>query len=422
MALNSLQLPYSEPLIRKVHSWLSRQPFAVILDGNNYTYPQQPFPLLMAGGTKAVPVGKSWQEMFLKEKPASWWFGYLGYDLKGKAEDESREPFIGFPEQGIFEAEAVFERKGDFIQLHSSNPDSLYAEVLNLPEYQPLDLTEFPPFRPAVSKQAYLSHVEKVRQLIREGDVYELNLCQFFESKSAPNGLDFYLSLNRLFPMPFSGWFKSGNLEIASASPERFLRKTGNELISQPIKGTAPRGSTEEEDRQNRQRLFESPKERAENMMIVDLVRNDLAKVSRIGSTTVEEMFGIYDFPTVFQMISTVRSVKAADKSNADVLESAFPMGSMTGAPKSEVMKQIRSLEPICRGAYSGALGFFGPDGDFDFNVLIRSLFINHEKKQCGFAVGSAITIDSNAEEEWAECMAKAAALLKVCGNPGISV
>jgi para-aminobenzoate synthetase component 1 len=419
--LKTLQLPYSENLLRKIHSWLRQQPMAVILNGNDYTYPQQPFPLLMAGGSKAIPVGDNWQDAFLKKNPASWYFGYLGYDLKGRAEDESREAFIGFPEQGLFEAEAVFEKKGNFVQLHSADPESLYSDVQNLPEYQPQDLPEFPPFRPAVSKQAYLHNVEKVKQLIREGDVYELNLCQYFESNAAPDGLDFYLRLNQLFPMPFSGWFKSGHLEIASGSPERFLRKTGNELISQPIKGTAARGRNEEEDRQNRERLFHSEKERAENMMIVDLVRNDLAKVSRTGSTTVEEMFGIYAFPTVFQMISTVRSVKAADKNMADVLDSAFPMGSMTGAPKLEVMKQIRSLEPVCRGAYSGALGCMHPDGDFDFNVLIRSLFINHGKNQCGFAVGSAITIDSDTEEEWAECMAKAAALLKVCGNPGLA-
>ena len=419
--MKTLQLPYSENLLRKIHSWLRLQPMAVILNGNDYTYPQQPFPLLLAGGSKAIPLGKNWQEAFLKKDPGSWWFGYLGYDLKGREEDESREAFVGFPEQGLFEAEAVFERKGDFIQLHAANPEKLFSDVQNLPEYQPQDLPEFPPFRPAVSKQAYLHNVEKVKQLIREGDVYELNLCQYFESDVAPDGLDFYLRLNQLFPMPFSGWFKSGDLEIASASPERFLRKTGNELISQPIKGTAARGRNEEEDQQNRERLFHSEKERAENMMIVDLVRNDLAKVSRIGSTTVEEMFGIYAFPTVFQMISTVRSVKAADKNMADVLDSAFPMGSMTGAPKQEVMKQIRSLEPLCRGAYSGALGCIRPDGDFDFNVLIRSLFINHEKNQCGFAVGSAITIDSAPEEEWAECMAKAAALLKVCGNPGLA-
>lgn len=421
MALKTLRLPYSENLLRKIHSWLRQQPMAVILNGNDYTYPQQPFPLLMAGGSKAIPAGKNWPEAFLKKDPGSWWFGYLGYDLKGRSEEEQRKPFIGFPEQGLFEAEAVFGKQGEFILLHSVNPEKLFSDVQNLPEYQPQDLPEFPPFYPAVNKKDYLSHVEKVKQLIREGDVYELNLCQYFESNAAPDGLDFYLRLNHMFPMPFSGWFKSGDLEIASASPERFLRKTGNELISQPIKGTAARGRNEGEDRQNRETLFHSEKERAENMMIVDLVRNDLAKVSRIGSTTVEEMFGIYAFPTVFQMISTVRSVKAADKSMADVLDSAFPMGSMTGAPKSEVIKQIQRLEPVCRGAYSGALGFIRPDGDFDFNVLIRTLFINQGKNKCGFAVGSAITIDSDAEEEWAECMAKAAALLKVCGNPGIS-
>jgi para-aminobenzoate synthetase component 1 len=217
--------------------------------------------------------------------------------------------------------------------------------------------------------------------------------------------------------MPFSGWFKGNQFEIASASPERYLKKEGSSLVSQPIKGTIRRGANPEEDERLKHQLRNSEKERAENMMIVDLVRNDLAKVSVTGSTTVEEMFGIYPFPKVFQMISTVTSVLKPDLTMLDPILSSFPMGSMTGAPKIEVMKQIANLEPFKRGAFSGALGYFGPEETFDFNVLIRSLFINHQIKQSGFAVGSAITIDSVGQEEWEECKLKAAALLALCGS-----
>jgi para-aminobenzoate synthetase component 1 len=420
MALNILEIPFSEPEIRRIQTWLSQQEHSLMLDGNGYTYPHHPFRQLMAAGKNLVSAGTDWKSVLLKKEPSAWWFGYLGYELKGRDPGENRETFADFPAWRFFEADAVFEIRDGKIFLHSAQPEAVWQEISVLPEYVAASIPAIPDFQAASSKEEYLKGVEKVQDLIREGDVYELNLCQYFRSPLAPDGLDFYLSLNHQFPMPFSAWFKSGEIEIASASPERFLKKSGNELISQPIKGTAKRGNTEEEDQANRLALFHSEKERAENMMIVDLVRNDLAKVSRIGSTTVEEMFGIYAFPKVFQMISTIRSVQEKEKTVADVLDSAFPMGSMTGAPKEEVMKQIRNLEPFCRGAYSGALGYFGPEGDFDFNVLIRSLFINHAKNECGFAVGSAITIDSEAEAEWAECQAKAAALLQVCGNPGI--
>jgi para-aminobenzoate synthetase component 1 len=254
-----------------------------------------------------------------------------------------------------------------------------------------------------------------VQNQIREGNVYELNLCQFFTADAAPDGRSFYQRLNGKSPMPFSGWLKAGALEIASASPERYLKKTGRQLVSQPIKGTRPRGSSEAEDLELKNDLATSEKERAENMMIVDLVRNDLARVSETGSTGVPEIFGIYGFPTVFQMISTVTSTLQEGLDACDALDSSFPMGSMTGAPKSEVLQWIQTLEPFRRGGFSGALGFFGPEGDFDFNVLIRSLFINHTENKCGFAVGSAITIDSVPEQEWDECRTKAASILEIC-------
>ncbi len=417
--MKSLQINQEPKLLRQILNWLSNQSHAAILNGNSYTYPNQPFQNLMAAGKKSIELNSDWQQTIRQKNPDSWWFGYLGYDLKETSASEQRPVFLQFPEWKFFEADVVFEINKNTIIIHAEHPENLIEEIHRLPEYITKPFPKNPGFSAALSKTEYLKIVERVKQLIREGEVYELNLCQYFQANWSPNGLSFFEALNRKYPMPFSGWFRSGSEEIASASPERFLKRDGAELISQPIKGTAKRGQTQEEDDKNKLVLLNSEKERAENMMIVDLVRNDLAKVSKTGSTTVEEMFGIYAFPKVFQMISTVRSVLQNKRDTADALDSTFPMGSMTGAPKQEVMKRISALEPFRRGAYSGALGYFGPGTNFDFNVLIRSLFINHKTGESGFAVGSAITIDSDPEDEWDECKNKAAALLDVCGCSG---
>ena len=419
MPLNSAEIPDPGPEFEnKILHWLRSRPMAAVLNGNNYiNYPEKPFRKRMAAGNTRIDCVESWQNT-LKNKPGdAWWFGYLGFELQGSQAGDERPVFLDFPEWSFFEADAVFEWKDGNLVVHAAAPLQILEEInRQKPEINPV-LSEVLPFRPFYTRENYLDAAERVRHLIREGDVYELNLCQYFESFSAPDGQYIYHKLNGRFPMPFSAWYKSEHLEIACASPERFLKRQGNKIISQPIKGTARRGATAAEDQANRAALLNSEKERAENMMIVDLVRNDLARVSKTGSTRVDELFGIYAFPHVFQMISTVCSEPDEGVDNAGLLQSAFPMGSMTGAPKQEVLKQTMMLEPLRRGAYSGALGCFEPGTDFDFNVLIRSLFINHHLGRCGLAAGSAITIDSNPEEEWKECMAKAASVLSVCGQ-----
>ena len=188
-------------------------------------------------------------------------------------------------------------------------------------------------------------------------------------------------------------------------------------MISQPIKGTAKRGKTPEEDALSKAALLQSEKERAENLMIVDLERNDLSSVSQIGSVCVEELFGIYAYPSVFQMISTVVSELTSDFSNSDAIQAAFPMGSMTGAPKKEVIKRIAALESRSRGPFSGCMGYADAGGNFDFNVLIRSVFTDHKAGKTFFGVGSAITIDALPLPEWEECRMKADRILEVFGE-----
>jgi para-aminobenzoate synthetase component 1 len=214
--------------------------------------------------------------------------------------------------------------------------------------------------------------------------------------------------------MPFSVYLKQQPRYVLGASPERFLKKTSNRLVSQPIKGTIRRGRTTTEDEALKLALRNSEKEQAENLMIVDLVRNDLARSAETGSVQVDELFGIYSFQQVHQMISTVSATARADASLAEILGNAFPMGSMTGAPKIRAMQRIDELEATRRGVFSGAIGYITPDGDADFSVVIRSVLYNATDQYASFMVGSAITYDADPEQEYAECLLKASAMRSV--------
>lgn len=416
-----MALPQSDPeFIRRAFSFASQFRFACFLDGTSYpVYPGGPFRCFLAMGNRKVEMAPDWTAALKEKDPQSWWFGYLGYDLSradGKSQTEDTRPvFQNFPSVLLFEAEVLLEFHGDGTIEQHAGPADVLEQIHALEVYEELRPQADFTFSSWKSRDEYLADVVTVQNQIREGNVYELNLCQFFTADQDPDGASVFLQLNKDFPMPFGGWLKGDDFEIASNSPERYLRREGNQLFSQPIKGTARRGQSGKEDAEIREQLYHSEKERAENMMIVDLVRNDLARISETGSTKVDEIFGIYAFPTVFQMISSIRSELKNGLDSSDAIWSTFPMGSMTGAPKGEVMDWIQKLEPFRRGAYSGALGYFGPGNEFDLNVLIRSLFINHKDRTCGFAVGSAITNDSVPEEEWDECKMKARTILQTC-------
>jgi para-aminobenzoate synthetase component 1 len=268
--------------------------------------------------------------------------------------------------------------------------------------------------RAKVSKEKYIETVNKIKDQIVEGNVYELNYCvEFYAEQSSIDPLQTYFALQQISPTPFACFFKHENKFLISASPERFMRKSLNKLYSQPIKGTVRRSTDAAEDQAHIEELRNSEKEKAENLMIVDLVRNDMAKSSEVGSVAVDELYGIYSFKQVHQMISTVSSTIIDGIHPADALENAFPMGSMTGAPKVMAMKLIEEYEDTKRGLYSGSVGYFAPNEDFDFNVVIRSIQYNQEKKYVNFEVGSAITHDSKPEQEYEECLLKAQAMLK---------
>jgi para-aminobenzoate synthetase component 1 len=257
--------------------------------------------------------------------------------------------------------------------------------------------------------------VEAIKEHIINGDVYELNYCvEFYANQAVIQPVHIYDRLRQKSAVPFGCFVKYHHLYTMGASPERFLLKQGAKVFSQPIKGTTKRGCTPEEDESLKIALLHSEKERAENLMIVDLVRNDLARSAQTGSVKVEELFGIYSFPQVHQMISTVSATLQEENSLGKLIQQAFPMGSMTGAPKIMAMKLIEQYERTKRGLYSGAIGFITPQGDMDLNVVIRSIQYNAQTQYLNFEVGGAITFDSVAELEYEECLLKAKAMLEV--------
>ncbi|MCB0761717.1 MAG: anthranilate synthase component I family protein [Flavobacteriales bacterium] len=350
------------------------------------------------------------------EKP-SWLFGYLGYDLKNDVEDlQSFNPDpIGAPKLRFVEPESLFIKTHGAWKAEYDNLGlgTAFAEWLENPNSQfgnnfPIELT------PRITKNQYLNDIHHLQSHIQHGDIYEINYCQEFYANSIEiNPLAVYHQLNRLTHTPFSAYAQFGNTYIMGGSPERFIKKEGDRLVSQPIKGTTKRSFNHAADQRLKQRLSKDPKERAENIMITDLVRNDLSKVATKGSVRVDELCGVYTFETVHQMISTISATMRKEATWVDVLRHTFPMGSMTGAPKIRAMQLIEQYEHSRRGIYSGAMGYITPQGDFDFNVVIRSLIYNAETQYLSATVGGAITSRSRPLKEYEECLLKADALKK---------
>ncbi len=339
-------------------------------------------------------------QQFIDAHKNEWIFGFLSYDLKNGIESLQSNNFDSFelPVIHFFVPEEIHTiPKGTFFSL--KKPTQSFAK-------NDIDL------KPRITKSAYINVLESILKNIYEGDIYEMNFCQEFYAENVQiNATDFFKHLNYEMKSPFAALFKLQNNWLLSQSPERYLKKEGEKLISQPIKGTIARGSDPMQDAQLREKLFHSEKDRAEHIMIVDLVRNDLVKCCQIGTVEVEELFGIYPFEQVFQMISTITGNVRENISFIDILKNTFPMGSMTGAPKIKSMELIEKYETVKRGLYSGAIGYITPNGDFDFNVVIRSIFYNELASKLSCQVGGAIVYDSNPEEEYNECLLKISAI-----------
>ncbi|MBD2699265.1 aminodeoxychorismate synthase component I [Spirosoma sp. BT702] len=431
--IRSVRVPVENPLAWRWQAvdWaMTYQPqgtsFVALLNNNELPYPNDPFPNRLFIGAKRVVSftgSDSLTELYQAhaERP-SYLVGFLSYDLKNQLEPlSSRNPNrTGFPDIYFAEPEWIidFEERSILIQSHGDPTELLHHIETHVAAESPSAEPCYVQCR--VTPDEYQATVRRIQQHIRAGDVYELNYCiEFFAQKERSdtrpfNPLATYQALNERSPMPFSNFLKIDNHYVMGASPERFLKKEGQTILSQPIKGTIRRGQTPEEDLLLRSQLLQSEKERAENLMIVDLVRNDLARSAQTGSVQVDELFGIYGFRQVYQMISTVSATLRPGVFWMDALRNAFPMGSMTGAPKIRSMQLIDELEVSRRGVYSGAIGYVTPAGDFDFSVVIRTLLYNAQNQYLSFSVGSAITYDSDPVQEWEECLLKAKAIREV--------
>ena len=353
----------------------------------------------------------------------SWQFGFISYDYKNQIEKlSSNHPDgIQFPEKHFFTPQLLFVLEGENSQLHYNkerySSNEINKMLNNIATYKLPDVAIKQPIAVTsrISKAEYLDKVAALKNHIQLGDIYEVNFCQeFYAENVAINPINYYFLLNKKSPTPFSCFVKQDDKYLLCASPERFIQKTGSSIISQPIKGTIKRGENQQEDEQLKKALFNDQKERSENIMIVDLVRNDLSKIAQKDSVKVDELCGIYTFPQVHQMISTVRAKLKENTTFEEIIQALFPMGSMTGAPKISAMQLIEKQEATKRGIYSGTVGYISPEKNVDFNVVIRSITYNKSKNYLSFMVGGAITNLSVPEKEYEECLLKAKAMMEV--------
>lgn len=425
-ATKVFSIEHPEIFKQKLLIWANQFREVVFLDSNNYHHKYSNYEVVLAVDA-FTSIKTDFYNAFddlhqYQSKTQDWLFGYLSYDLKNDTEALTSKNFDGlaFPDLFFFQPKKLFFLKENQVELQYLNlcDDELEEDFLAISNTN--SICDFVTLREIkiqqrISKEAYLQKVSKMLEYIHHGDIYEANFCmEFFAKDATINPIEIYHKLNAISQPPFAVYFRNNHHFLMSASPERYLKKEGTKVISQPIKGTARRNSDSILDEQSKVDLENNPKERAENIMIVDLVRNDLSRTATKGSVEVEELCGIYTFKQVHQMISTVVSQVENTTSAVEIIKTTFPMGSMTGAPKISAMKIIEELEETKRGLYSGAVGYFTPHGDFDFNVVIRSILYNVKNQYVSFSVGSAITSEATAEGEYEECLLKAKAMFEV--------
>jgi para-aminobenzoate synthetase component I len=408
----------------KMLNWANRFNIFCFLDNHGYSADTAAFDCILAAGCNrsiALQQGNAFNSLkdFYDLQPG-WLFGHLGYDLKNEVESlaSSKPALVDFGAGFFFEPEVVLRLHNNTLSITSSsqNTAGIFTELDSQPETIDATMPTHVTVQAGMSKEKYIAAINALRQHIIKGDCYEINYCQQFSALNAViNPLYTYSRLVNVSPNPFAALYKLNDKYCICASPERYLKKSGSRLVSQPIKGTIKRNKENAQaDDANKKHLFESSKERSENVMVVDLVRNDLSKICKEGTVEVQELFGIYTFPHLHQMISTIKGAIADGLHWTDAVKATFPMGSMTGAPKKRVMELIDEYETTARGLFSGAIGYVTPHADFDFNVVIRSIFYDAANKKLSFSAGGGITFNSNAQEEYNESMLKAEAIVKV--------
>jgi para-aminobenzoate synthetase component I len=427
----------SAGLEARLRAWAAQYDHAVVLESHGQ--PNGQWDMLIAAGVAQQVVanaGTAFDQLALLQQRIGpdWLFGYFGYDLKNEVEprlSSTNPDGLGWPDLWFFQPMTVIALKGAHVHIHcvEEDPIKVFAQIEAIVLNTTVTMLPKVCLQDRISTSEYIKNVARIKEHIAAGDVYELNYCvEYFAdnveitpSQPPPTGEDFFRSSIGVMALyerlalraqaPMGAYVRMDDRYLLCASPERFLRKQGELLVSQPIKGTRKRGTTPEEDVAIITDLIQSEKDRAEHVMIVDLVRHDLAQHCVSGSVVVDDLFGIHTFRSVHQMITTVQGRLRPDTTALQALKAAFPMGSMTGAPKIMAMKLSEQYEATRRGLYSGAVGYFDPKGDFDFNVVIRSIQYNQSKRYVSCMVGGAIVYDSDPEEEFAECQTKLAVM-----------
>lgn len=415
----------SDPVAFKVKmlNWINRFNIFCFLDSHHYEQAFHSVDCIAAVSPSSefsALAGNAFNGLREYAKPNDeWLFGFFSYDLKNETEQLTSNNLDGvqFPDLHFFRPQIVLELKDNKLSITSPlDAQEIFTTIseasIGVTSYKmpPLEIKQ------RISRDEYLQKVNSIKEHIAKGDCYEINFCQeFFAENVDANPLSLYHKMSEVSPAPFAVFYKLHDRYCISASPERYLKRVGQQLISQPIKGTIKRDKFNEiTDAELAAQLRNSPKEQSENVMVVDLVRNDLSRICKMGSVKVDELFGIYSFTHVHQMISTVVGELEDHLNWVDAIAATFPMGSMTGAPKKRVMEIVENFEETRRGLFSGAVGYVKPNGDFDFNVIIRTMLYNETSKYLSFQTGGAITHYANAEAEYEECMLKAEAMIKI--------
>lgn len=407
---------------RKVLYWLKAYSTFIYLDNNAYRNAPNRFELLAGAGVR--------REVAVEEIDAvkgDWLFGHIGYDFKNTIFPRlhSRHTILAdFPATSFYVPDVVISIPfgSATLQVAAVTEDPAVVLQAILATVVPADVSGSIQVDEATwvsdfDSSSYMDTVGQLRQHITEGDCYEINLCNGHRvTVRSIRPYELFDTLNGQNPAPFAAFCRYGERFLLSTSPERYLYREGATVLSQPIKGTTGRSADPLEDERQRTGLYHSIKERAENVMITDLVRNDLARICETGSIEVPELFGVYTFSSLHHLISTVQGRLLPGSTLRDIITIPFPMGSMTGAPKYIVMQLIEQYERSARGIFSGTVGYITPSEDFDFNVVIRSLVYDGEQSVLSLHTGGAITIDSDAAAEWNEASLKALRLKQVMG------
>jgi para-aminobenzoate synthetase component I len=418
--------PLAETQVKEIKqrmlNWSNRFSILLFLDSNEYPSLHGRYECLLGVTDNQGDFLNSLEAIqHYHDNHKDWLLGHITYDYKNVLEPklESRHPQrTAFPQLQFFCPRIVCyinkECRTLTIESVTIDPKEVYHQIMECAVTMQNQLPKLQ-FTKRIDQPTYINTVQTIRKHIEDGDCYEMNFCnEGFCEYALIDPLSVFNALNHLSPAPFASYYRLGDKYMMSASPERYIYKKGQTILSQPIKGTARRDSDPLKDELIKTELKTNIKERAENVMIVDLVRNDLARCCEVGSVQVDELFGIYSFPQVHQMISTVSGKLSGNSHLTDAIRYSFPMGSMTGAPKMMVMKLIDLYEQSRRELFSGTVGYINPEGDFDLNVIIRSLFYNQSSQYLSYQTGGAITYDSVPQMEWEEMRLKAWALERI--------